>query len=329
MDDRAYWMYKVSRLEALYLGKVEVFLEAAQMDARNKQLAEIKYPCRDCKNFMLFPLAELSTVRGHLVRRGFMDDYTCWTKHGENKNNNVTDDQVDGDDLRTVEDDTFDDDYGCNLDEMLWHAAPLVQEQARGSLDNLDGLKRASEDLLYEKTMGCDDKFTLLHSVLELLKLKARNRWSDKSFTDLLVLLKDKLPKANKLPCNTYRAKQLIAPLALDVQKIPACPNHCIIYRKEYEHYDTCPVCKRSRYKRNDDREDEDDCAEVEDTASNARKTRKIPTLVTGRYHMTIVGIFLFFLVLEAVSSTSAQSSSSSRSSLRLYRLLLHTGHVS
>src|SRR5438132_1182013 len=245
------------------------------MDARNKQLAEIKCPYRDCKNFMLFPLAELSTVRGHLVRRGFMEDYTCWTKHGENKNNNITDDPVDGDDLRTEEDDTFDDDYGCNLDKMLWHAAPLVQEQARGGLDNLDGLKRGSEDLLYEKTMGCDDKFMLLHSVLELLKLKARNGWSDKSFTDLLVLLRDMLPKANKLPCNTSRAKKLIAPLALDVQKVHVCPNHCVLYQKEYVHYDRCPVCKRSRYKRNDDREDEDDSVEVEDTASNARKKKK------------------------------------------------------
>src|SRR5438105_1919025 len=179
-------MYKVSRLEPLYLGKVEVFLEAAQTDARNKQLAEIKCPCRDCKNFMLFPLAQLSTVQGHLVRRVFMEDYTCWTKHDENKNNNVTDDQVDGDDPRTVEDDTFDDDYVCNLNEMLRHAAPLVQEQVRGGLDNLDGLKRASEDLLYDKMIGCDDKFMLLHSVLELLKLKARNGWSDKSFMDLL-----------------------------------------------------------------------------------------------------------------------------------------------
>src|SRR5437868_15468603 len=116
---------------------------------------------------------------------------------------------------------------------MLWHAAPLVQEQARGGLDNLDGLKRATEDLLYDKMMGCDDKFTLLHSVLELLKLKARNRRSDKSFTDLLVLLRDMLSKANKLSCNTYRAKKLIAPLALDVQKIHAYPNHCILYRKE------------------------------------------------------------------------------------------------
>src|SRR5438552_17097512 len=115
---------------------------------------------------------------------------------------------------------------------------------------------------------------------LELLKLKARNGWSEKSFTDRLVHLKDMLPKANKLPCNTYRAKKIIAPLALDVQKIHACPNHCVLYRKEYEHYDRCPVCKRSQYKRNDDREDEEDSIEVEDTASNARKKRKISAMV-------------------------------------------------
>ena len=76
---------------------------------------------------MLFPLAQLSIVRGHLVRRGFMEDYTCWTKHGENNNNNV-DDQVDANDPRAVEANTSDDDYGCNLNEMLRHAAPLVQE---------------------------------------------------------------------------------------------------------------------------------------------------------------------------------------------------------
>src|SRR5207247_7776436 len=124
---------------------------------------------------------------------GFTEDYTYWTKHGEKNYVNVTDDQVDADDPTAVEDDPFDDDHGCNLDEMLWHAAPLVQEQARGGLDNLDGLKRVSEDLLYEKTMGCDDKFMLLHSVLELLKLKARNGCPDKSFMHLLVLLKDML----------------------------------------------------------------------------------------------------------------------------------------
>ena len=94
-----------------------------------------------------------------------MEHYTCWTKHGENNTgeniNNIVDDQVDGgDDPRAVEFDTdvmmdedTDDDHGCNLEECLRHAAPMVYEQAKGSLDNLHVLKKASKDLLYDKSM--------------------------------------------------------------------------------------------------------------------------------------------------------------------------------
>jgi hypothetical protein len=44
-------------------------------------------------------------------------------------------------------------------------------------------------------------------------------------------------------------------PLGLDMQKIHACPNDCILYRGEkYENMDKCPVCTASRYKiRKDD----------------------------------------------------------------------------
>src|SRR6266508_4632342 len=58
-------------------------------------------------------------------------------------------------------------------------------------------------------------------------------------------------------------------------------------------------------------------------------ENKRFKRAIIGRYHMTMARIFLFFLALEAVSSTSAESSSSSRSSLRLYRLLLHNGHLS
>jgi uncharacterized Zn finger protein (UPF0148 family) len=34
------------------------------------------------------------------------------------------------------------------------------------------------------------------------------------------------------------------------VEKIHACPNHCILYRKEHEFKTKCPVCGVSRYKR-------------------------------------------------------------------------------
>ena len=48
-------------------------------------------------------------------------------------------------------------------------------------------------------------------------------------------LLKKMLPKDNELPATTYEAKKLVCPLGLEVQKIHACPNDCILYRGEYE----------------------------------------------------------------------------------------------
>ncbi|XP_031106689.1 uncharacterized protein LOC116011274 [Ipomoea triloba] len=53
---------------------------------------------------------------------------------------------------------------------------------------------------------GCT-KYTKLSDVLKLYNLKAKNRWSDKSFTGLLELLKDMFPSDNELPHSTYEAK--------------------------------------------------------------------------------------------------------------------------
>ena len=66
-----------------------------------------------------------------------------------------------------------------------------------------------------------------------------------RDFGELLKLVKKMLPKDNELPATTYEAKQLVCPLGLEVQKIHACPNDCILYRGEYENLDACPVCKR------------------------------------------------------------------------------------
>ncbi|KAK1641941.1 hypothetical protein QYE76_059746 [Lolium multiflorum] len=55
----------------------------------------------------------------------------------------------------------------------------------------------------------------------------------------------------------TYEAKKLVYPLGLDVQKIHACPNDCILYRGKYENENKCPICGALRYKiRRDDPDD-------------------------------------------------------------------------
>ena len=67
------------------------------------------------------------------------------------------------------------------------------------------------------------------------------------------------LPEGNELPSTTYEAKKMVCPLGLDVQKIHACPNDCILYRGEYENLEACPVCSALRYKiRRDDLGDVD-----------------------------------------------------------------------
>jgi hypothetical protein len=78
--------------------------------------------------------------------------------------------------------------------------------------------------------------------VLELLILKAKYGWSDCSFNDLLRLLSWLLPKPNSVPANTYQAKKVISPLAMGVEKIHACPNHCILFRgKMFKSLDNVP----------------------------------------------------------------------------------------
>nr|CAE01902.2 OSJNBa0059D20.14 [Oryza sativa Japonica Group] len=102
---------------------------------------------------------------------------------------------------------------------------------------------------------GCEQGHKKLDTTLEFLQWKAQNGVSDKAFGDLLKLVKNILPEGNKLPETTYEAKKIVCPLGLEVQKIHACPNDCILYRGEdYENLEACPVCKALRYKiRRDD----------------------------------------------------------------------------
>ncbi|XP_015619179.1 uncharacterized protein [Oryza sativa Japonica Group] len=169
------------------------------------------------------------------------------------------------------------------MEEMLRHAEPEdVAGSARG-LDNFDALKKAANDLLYDEAKGCEKDFTLLRTVLELMRLKARNGWSDSSFNDLLVLLKKLFPQPNSLPTSTYEAKKLICPLSLGVRKIHACVNNCILFRKEYEDLDRCTTCKNSRYKTSRSQSEGLDVAlddvEESDPCKDSNK-KKIPQLV-------------------------------------------------
>ena len=90
----------------------------------------------------------------------------------------------------------------------------------------------------------------MLCFILELLTLKANHSWSDGSFNDLLRIMAWFLPKPNKLLANSYRAKKLVSPFTMGVERIHACPNHCILCRwVTFKDLKKCHVFSASQYK--------------------------------------------------------------------------------
>jgi len=88
------------------------------------------------------------------------------------------------------------------------------------------------------------------------MNLKATNGWTDKSFTELLVLLNEMFPEGNTLPTQNYDTKKILCPMGMKYKRIHACPNDCILYSKEFEDLKKCPKCGSSQYKQKRNSED-------------------------------------------------------------------------
>ena len=99
-----------------------------------------------------------------------------------------------------------DEDTGDHIEDMIRNLGQDSFEQVHAPL--YDNIESDSKTPLYS---GCTN-FTRLSAVLALVNLKARFGWSDKSFSELLVLLKNMLPKHNTFPKNHYEAKKILCP---------------------------------------------------------------------------------------------------------------------
>nr|AAN09857.1 putative transposon protein [Oryza sativa Japonica Group]AAP52582.1 transposon protein, putative, CACTA, En/Spm sub-class [Oryza sativa Japonica Group] len=254
------WMYTTGlrRQYKEYRDGVLSFIKAAEEDRIRRNDKYMCCPCSDCRNEILWE--DEKEVHAHLIRRGFMERYTCWVMmHGEQDlgtdgaaaDGSGADNHEEGDE---EEHDMFvPSPLGGEIvdvdPDMLQDMLRDVDDPAMNERDSMkfSRLVSDSETPLYA---GCKPKHTKLSATLDLMKLKASSGWSDKSFTELLGILKDMLPQENTLPETTYEAKQVLCPLGLEVRRIHACPNDCILYHKQYANLDACLVCKASRYKR-------------------------------------------------------------------------------
>ncbi|KAJ0440886.1 putative Transposase-associated domain-containing protein [Helianthus annuus] len=86
--DRNYWMYEIRRTDPRFVTNMKFFLKIAQEDRVKKGNELVPCPCMECKNFTDFK--DIRDIEYHLLRNGFMFNYTCWSKHGESLANRST-----------------------------------------------------------------------------------------------------------------------------------------------------------------------------------------------------------------------------------------------
>ena len=256
------WMYG-DRHTSEYIKGVHDFLEVAEA---NKQNGFMCCPCPICGNTKSY--SDRKILHTHLLYKGFMPHYNVWTRHGEigvmmedgeeeeDDDNYVPPEYGDAATGEAAEDQEEPDDVPD--DDDLRRVIVDARTQCESQKEKLK-FDRMLEDHKKGLYPNCEDGNTKLGTVLELLQWKAENAVPDKGFEKLLKILKKKLPKDNELPDSTYAAKKVICPLGLEVQKIHACPNDCILYRGAYKDLNACPVCGALRYKiRRDDPGDVD-----------------------------------------------------------------------
>ncbi|XP_026434778.1 uncharacterized protein LOC113332457 [Papaver somniferum] len=218
---------KMHRNEEAFRKGVKSFLDFA-FERIQPGMESIRCPCVYCNNNCYFSRDE---VHLHILRHGFTKGYTNWIYHGEAEGREPLGT------ARIIEDDMPEND---DWDELLG----VIGESSNSDPANFYRLLEESEKPLYP---DCKN-YSRLSFTVHLLCIKTRGGLANKWFDELLSLLIKAFPIA-LIPKNCYEALKSIRDLGLTYQKIDACPNDCILFRKDYSLLDKCPVCHACRWK--------------------------------------------------------------------------------
>jgi len=233
MDDRE-WMYTGFRDKTVeWINKTEAFVnQAFEFSKSSKAFC----PCVKCENRKRQPKTTMST---HLIRHGFMPDYTRWTCHGEAQR--VRDEVV----RQRIQ--NFDDDAG--VAEMINdYDEAHIDEGA--TEDEPEASAKAYYDMLSaaQKPLHDHTNVSQLDAIARLMAIKSQFSHSREAFDVMLTVFGSLLPEGHILPKSMYESQKLLRALKMPYEQIHACKNGCVLFRKEHENENYCPKCKSSRF---------------------------------------------------------------------------------
>jgi hypothetical protein len=69
----------------------------------------------------------------------------------------------------------------------------------------------------------------------------------------ILILFSLVLPKGHSIPDTLDKVRKVVRDLGLDYEKIHACVNDCVLFRRNYSRTDKYPMCGESRWKNDEE----------------------------------------------------------------------------
>ncbi|CAL2259321.1 unnamed protein product [Prunus armeniaca] len=241
------WIQNPKRCADEYLDGIEDFIAFAR--AHNPGATRIRCPYRRCNNTLW---ETIENVQFHLIRNGMIKTYSTWTYHGEQLDIASSSRATRVENVEPIVD------HNEQVMDILNDAFPFAstssnqegEDDVPTSMDSADFeqyeklLQNSNQDL-YPR---CDNFFVLTATV-ELMYRKIKYRMSNLCFDYFLEVFKRMLLTDNCLPKDHRQAQKVLNGLGLGYEKIHACKNNCMLFYKEYETLDTCPICNESRFK--------------------------------------------------------------------------------
>ncbi|BBH04741.1 Ankyrin repeat family protein, partial [Prunus dulcis] len=186
------------------------------------------------------------------VRNGMIETYSIWNLHGEQVDHASSSNAPRVDNVEPIVDPN-DQVMGIIQDAFPFASTNINQEGEDDVPTPIDSaefeqyeklLKNANQELY----PGCES-FSVLTAIVELMHGKIKYRMSNLCFDYFLGVFKRMLPTDNCLPKDHKHAQKVLHGLGLGYEKIHACKNNCMLFYKEHETLDTCPICNESRFK--------------------------------------------------------------------------------
>ncbi|KAL3834609.1 hypothetical protein ACJIZ3_009345 [Penstemon smallii] len=212
-------------------------------------------PCGRCLNQSLYPP---NLVKLHLLTHGIDVTYSEWTHHGETSDIHAENHNSHGHMDETFEEEQLLEDLNLgrrNFDNYDPENTDVCYDDFNDTPDlipddEMDKFQKLLKDTQRKLYPGCSQ--SLLSFLVKLLNIKVLNRMTNKCYDMIISLFKEYLPDGDIIPPSFYEARKVLTGIGLGYELIHACKNDCILFWKEHESLENCPVCKESRWKVND-----------------------------------------------------------------------------